>query len=57
MKIEFKVSFKWWIKPYLYILGFFCELYQREPDYEKVKKILEKGTILELIKNDHKDIF
>lgn len=57
MKIEFKVSFKWWVIPYIYAIGLFCWFFKREPDFNKLEKLIEKGTILELIKNDHKDIF
>jgi hypothetical protein len=47
--VVFKIRFKWWLKPYLHTLAFFCKLHNCEPDFEKLKKIVEKGTVIELI--------
>jgi len=57
MKVEFKVTIKWWVKPYLIGVEFFCWLYQCEPNWKKVEETVLKGTSLKLLKSDHKDIF
>lgn len=42
-EIMVEVSYKWWLIPYLNTLLFFCYLFNSEPDYEKLDKILKKA--------------
>lgn len=34
----------WWLEPYLYTLAFFCELMDRDPDPEKLLRVLLWGS-------------
>lgn len=47
VKIELTVSVKlaWWVIPYLRVLVFLCEMFDAEPDYDKLGKVIRRGTI------------
>lgn len=50
-EIKVQISFKWWLLPYLEILCFFCGLFNSEPDYKKLEKIIQKATKTRLLAN------
>lgn len=42
--ITVRVKLAWWVLPWLHTLIFFCQLMEREPDYEKVMAVMRRGT-------------
>lgn len=43
LTINLKVKVSWWVKPYLFMVGFMCRAFNSEPNWEKVNYWLEKG--------------
>jgi len=43
-KLILKVKVQLWLKIYIRTLCFFCVLFDCEPDAEKLKKMIRKGT-------------
>lgn len=44
--VSFNVRIHWWVRPYLETLGFLCELFDTEPDYEKAERIVMRGIVI-----------
>lgn len=49
MSLELRVHVAWWFKPYICTLAFFCTLMDREPDWDKFAKVVERGVRVELV--------
>lgn len=49
VQVNFRVTFAWWVKLYLYGLAFFCWFMGKEPDYEKAADIMMAGAKVELL--------
>lgn len=43
-QLSFQVSMAWWFKAYFYTLLCFCFVMQREPDYDKVDRIVRRAV-------------
>lgn len=44
-----KVTFAWWLKPYLYGVVIMVKLTRLEPDYDKVEKTIRRAIRMRLI--------
>ena len=42
-EIIVQIKLRWWLKPYLSALVFFCHLWGTEPDWEKLDPIIKRG--------------
>ncbi len=56
LELTCRVEFAWWVHAYLYMIEAFCNLVQREPDYDKLAAIMAKGAkikieAVEVVKN------
>ena len=43
-----RVTFRWWVKAYLWALMFFAWLMQREVDYDKAADVMMAGAKIEV---------
>ncbi|MFT0167497.1 hypothetical protein ACLKMY_00515 [Paraburkholderia mimosarum] len=41
--IKLSVTFAWWLKPYLFVLAFFCVLTRNAPDPAKLEANIKRG--------------
>lgn len=41
-------SFRWWLKPYLQVLCFFCLLHGRMPDQARLERVIRRGIRIEV---------
>lgn len=37
------IHFAWWFRPYVSMLITFCVLMQREPDWEKLQRVIQRS--------------
>lgn len=42
-EITVEVRLRWWLMPYLHALVFFCDLFNREPDWQKLDRVIARG--------------
>jgi hypothetical protein len=47
-KAEVQIGFAWWLRPYLYLLVFFCLLHRQPPDSEKLHQVLRRAVRMRL---------
>lgn len=43
---EVVATIRWWLRPYMYVLIFFCVIMRREPDMEKFSRVVSRGIKL-----------
>lgn len=48
LKVHVSADLKWWLKPYLYVLVFFCAVMGTEPDEQKLQQVILKGIKLKV---------
>lgn len=44
------VRVAWWLSPYLHALCFFCAISRREPDWEKLNRVIERALKLKVVR-------
>lgn len=44
--VKVRVRLRWWLPLYVDTLVFFCTLFDREPDWEKFGKVVDRGIYL-----------
>lgn len=49
-KIEIRVRMRWWCRVYVEGVVFVARLFGLEPDWEKLRRVLERGISYEVIK-------
>ena len=52
--VHLRVRYAWWLWPYLRILAALADLLEREPDMDKVKRKIERGTRIEVVPVEEK---
>jgi len=40
LRMEIEYRYAWWLDAYLWLLAFFCELMNRDPDGEKLLRLV-----------------
>lgn len=50
--LSVEVKSRWWLPLYLKTLTLFCQMVQREPDYEKVSAFIVKYGISQKLKHE-----
>ena len=44
--VTITVHFRWWLMPYLRLLAMACQVSGREPDWNLLARIVERGTVV-----------
>lgn len=39
-----RITLRWWLKPYIRTLLFFCVLFEQAPDWEKLERGIRRAT-------------
>lgn len=47
-RVEIRVRYRWWFRPYLHALVFFCRLHSAEPREETLQWLVRRGTVIEI---------
>jgi hypothetical protein len=47
--VHLRIRYAWWLWPYLRILAALAELLDREPDLDKVDRMIARGTRIETV--------
>ncbi len=50
--LSVEVKSRWWLPLYLKTLTLFCQMVQREPDYEKISAFIAKYGISQKLKHE-----
>lgn len=46
LTLSLNVKVAWWVKPYVSCVGFMCELFDCEPNMDRVKYWVSKGITI-----------
>jgi hypothetical protein len=47
--VHLRIRYAWWLCPYLCILATLAELLDREPDVDKVDRMVKRGIRVEIV--------
>jgi hypothetical protein len=47
--LHLEISVAWWVKPYIYLVAFFCMLANREPDEAKLERMILRGIKMKVV--------
>ena len=45
LNIQFKVSVRWWVKPYIQSIALFAVLTRQQPDVDRISKFIARNGI------------
>lgn len=48
VELRLRVRYRWWFWPYINTLKYLCDLFDADPDWEKLDRMIKRGIILEV---------